>query len=133
MGGAVGLAILGSVMTNRFSSDFVAKLPETIKTLIPPQVLALMTHNPEVLVSPQAQDQLKTLLSQTGPQGAAIYQQTLGTLRQALNSGLAEVFAIALVITILAFVINFFLKEIPLRKQHVLAEGSGTTEKPIDN
>jgi hypothetical protein len=36
MGGAVGLAILGSVMTNRFTSDFNAKLPATIKTLIPP-------------------------------------------------------------------------------------------------
>jgi EmrB/QacA subfamily drug resistance transporter len=133
MGGAVGLAILGSVMTNRFTSDFNAKLPATIKTLIPPQALSLMAHNPEVLVSPQAQDQLKTLFSQAGPQGAALYQQTLGILRQALNAGLVEVFLIALVITVVAFVISFFLKEIPLRKQHVLADEPGTTEKPVDN
>jgi EmrB/QacA subfamily drug resistance transporter len=133
MGGAVGLAILGSVMTNRFTSDFNAKLPATIKTLIPPQELSLMAHNPEVLVSPQAQDQLKTLFSQAGPQGAALYQQTLGILRQALNAGLVEVFLIALVITVVAFVISFFLKEIPLRKQHVLADEPGTTEKPVDN
>jgi EmrB/QacA subfamily drug resistance transporter len=133
MGGAVGLAILGSVMTNRFTSDFIARLPATIKTLIPPQALSLMAHNPEVLVSPQAQDQLKTLFSQAGPQGAALYQQTLGILRQALNAGLVEVFLIALVITVVAFVISFFLKEIPLRKQHVLADEPGTTEKPVDN
>jgi EmrB/QacA subfamily drug resistance transporter len=133
MGGAVGLAILGSVMTNRFTSDFNAKLPATIKTLIPPQALSLMAHNPEVLVSPQAQDQLKTLFSQAGPQGAALYQQTLGILRQALNAGLVEVFLIALVITVVAFVISFFLKEIPLRKQHVLADEESTTEKPVDN
>jgi len=128
MGGAVGLAILGSVMTNRLASDFIAKLPATIKTIIPPQVLSLMAHNPEVLLDPQAQSQLETLFSQAGQQGAALYEQTLGTLRQALNAGLAEVFLIALIITVPAFVINFFLKELPLRKQHVLADEPGTTE-----
>jgi EmrB/QacA subfamily drug resistance transporter len=128
MGGAVGLAILGSVMTSRFTTDFIAKLPQTIKTLIPSQVLSLMAHNPEVLVSPQAQQQLQDLLSQ-GPQGTAIYHQTLGILRDALNAGLVEVFVIALAITVPAFIISFFIKEIPLRKQHVLAEEAGATEK----
>jgi EmrB/QacA subfamily drug resistance transporter len=132
MGGAVGLAILGSVMTNRFTTDFIAKLPETIKTLIPPQALSLMAHNPEVLVSTQAQDQLKNLLSQAGPQGATLYQQTLEILRQALNAGLAEVFLIALIVTAVAFVISFFVKELPLRKQHVLSDESGTGEKSAD-
>jgi len=132
MGGAVGLAILGSVMTNRFTTDFIAKLPTTIKALIPPQVLSLMAHNPEVLVSPQSQAQLQTLFSQAGQQGPALYQQTLSILRQALNSGLTEVFLIALVITLVAFVISFFLKEIPLRKQHVLAEEPSTTGNRSD-
>jgi len=133
MGGAVGLAILGSVMTNRLATDFIAKLPATIKTLIPPQVLSLMAHNPEVLLDPQAQSQLQTLFSQAGQQGAALYEQTLEILRQALNAGLAEVFLIALVITIPALVINFFLKEIPLRKQHVLADESGSVDESPDN
>jgi EmrB/QacA subfamily drug resistance transporter len=133
MGGAVGLAILGSVMTNRFTSDFIAKLPETIKTLIPPQMLSLMAQNPEVLISPQAQTQLQTLLSQAGQQEPALYQQTLSILRQALNSGLVEVFVIALAVTITAFVINFFIREIPLRQQHVLADKQSTTKKPLDN
>jgi len=127
MGGAVGLAILGSVMTGRFTTDFVAKLPETIKTLIPPQILSLIAHNPEVLVSPQAQTQLQNLLTQ-GPQGSALYQQTIGILRQALNAGLAEVFLIALIITVPAFIINFFLRKIPLRKEHALAEDSKSTD-----
>jgi EmrB/QacA subfamily drug resistance transporter len=133
MGGAVGLAILGSVMTNRFTSDFITKLPETIKAIIPPQTLSLMAHNPEVLVSAQSQDQLKNLFNQAGSQGAALYQQTMEILRQALNSGLAEVFVIALVITVVALVISFFQKEIPLRKQHVLADETSTTTNPPDN
>jgi hypothetical protein len=91
-----------------------------------------MARNPEVLVSTQAQDQLKNLFSQAGPQGATLYQQTLEILRQALNAGLAEVFLIALIVTAVAFVISFFVKELPLRKQHVLSDESGTSEKSVD-
>jgi len=133
MGGAVGLAILGSVMTNRFTSDFIGKLPETIKTLIPPQILSLMARNPEVLVSTQAQDQLKNLFSQAGPQGAALYQQTMEILRQALNAGLVEVFVIALAITVPALILSFFIKEIPLRKQHIRADEPNTAANLPDN
>ena len=122
MGGAVGLAIFGSVMTNRFASDFAAKLPETIKAVIPPQLLSSVTHSAQALLSFQVQDQLKALFSQFGQQGATFYEQTLQVLREALNSGLKEIFVIALIVTILTFIINLFLKEIPLRKQHVLAE-----------
>ena len=122
MGGAVGLAIFGSVMTNRFASDFAAKLPETIKAVIPPQLLSSVTNSAQALLSFQVQDQLKALFSQFGQQGATFYEQTLQVLREALNSGLKEIFIIALIVTILVFIINLFLKEIPLRKQHVLAE-----------
>jgi EmrB/QacA subfamily drug resistance transporter len=122
MGGAVGLAIFGSVMTNRFASDFAAKLPETIKAVIPPQLLSSVTHSAQALLSFQVQDQLKALFSQFGQQGATFYEQTLQVLREALNSALKEIFIIALIVTILTFIINLFLKEIPLRKQHVLAE-----------
>jgi EmrB/QacA subfamily drug resistance transporter len=126
MGGAVGLAIFGSVMTNRFASDFAAKLPETIKAIIPPEMLSSVTHSAQALLSFQIQDQLKALFSQFGQQGATFYEQTLQVLREALNSGLSEIFIISLVVTILVFIINLFLKEIPLRKQHVLTE-------PINN
>jgi EmrB/QacA subfamily drug resistance transporter len=126
MGGAVGLAIFGSVMTNRFASDFAAKLPEAIKAVIPQQLLSSVTHSAQALFSFQVQDQLKVLFSQFGQQGATFYEQTLQVLREALNYGLNEIFVIGLIVTILAFIINLFLKEIPLRKQHVLAE-------PIEN
>lgn len=122
MGGAIGLAIFGSVMTNRFASDFAAKLPETIKEIIPPQMLSSVTHSAQALLSFKVQDQLKALFSQFGQQGATFYEQTLQVLREALNSGLKEIFIIALIVTILVFIINLFLKEIPLRKQHVLTE-----------
>jgi EmrB/QacA subfamily drug resistance transporter len=122
MGGAVGLAIFGSVMTNRFASNFAAKLPETIKAIIPPQMLSSVTNSAQALLNFQIQDQLKALFSQFGQQGVVFYEQTLQVLREALNSGLREIFVIALIVTILVFIINLFIKEVPLRKQHVLTE-----------
>jgi EmrB/QacA subfamily drug resistance transporter len=132
MGGAIGLAIFGSVMTNRFASESITKLPEATKAIIPPELLSSVTHNAQALVSPQAQTQLRALFSQSGQQGEALYQQTLHTLREALNSGLTYVFLIALIVTIVTFIINLFIKEAPLRKQHVLAESTNDVNG-IDN
>ncbi len=132
MGGAIGLAIFGSVMTNRFASESITKLPEAAKAIIPPELLSSVTHNAQALVSPQAQTQLRALFSQSGQQGEALYEQTLHTLREALNSGLTYVFLIALFVTIITFIINLFIKEVPLRKQHVLAESTNDVNG-IDN
>jgi EmrB/QacA subfamily drug resistance transporter len=128
VGGTVGLSILGSIMTNRFASEFITKLPEAVKALIPPELLSSVTNNAQLLMSPQAQVQLESLLSQLGGQGSVLYAQTLQALREALNSGLTEVFLVAFVVTVLAFIINLSLKEVPLRKHHVLDE-SGNNQK----
>ena len=121
IGGSVGLAILGSVLNNRFATDFISGLPAIIKGLIPPDRLASLARNPQALVSPEAQVQLKNMLAQLGPQGATLFDQILQNLRQALSSALSEVFLIGLIVIAIAFVISFFVKEIPLRKQHMSA------------
>jgi EmrB/QacA subfamily drug resistance transporter len=122
IGGTVGLSIFGSIMSNRLASEFITKLPEAIRTLIPPELLSSITHNAQVLVSPEAQAQLQAVFSGMGEQGAALYDQTIRTLREALNSGLSQIFMVAFVIIVLAFITNLFIKEIPLRKQHMLDE-----------
>ena len=119
IGGAVGLAIFGSVMNNRFAYEFVSSLPPTIKAIIPPEQLASLAYNPQALVSPEAQAQLRSVLEQLGPQGGAFFEQLLNVLRQALASALSEVFLIGLVVVLIALVIHLFIKEIPLRKQHL--------------
>ena len=49
-------------------------------------------------------------------------------LRQALSLSLSEVFLVALVVTAAAFVINFFIKEIPLRRHHTMDNESAKKE-----
>jgi hypothetical protein len=124
IGGAFGLAIFGSIMNNRFASEFMAGLPAEAKTVIPPQQLDSLVHNPQALFSTNATDQLKSLFEQLGPQGAALFEQVMHTLKSALNSGITEVFLIALILVAVGWVANLFLKEIPLRKHY--GEGEGT-------
>ena len=122
IGGAIGLAVFGSVLNNRFAAEFMAAIPSTIKVIVPMNRLELLLHNPQALVSPEAQAQLKGIFAMLGTQGTAIYEQLLEALRQALSSALSMVFLIAFAVLIVAFVANFFITEIPLRKGHVLAE-----------
>ena len=118
IGGSVGLSILGSVMNNQFATKLISRLPATVEGVLPPDMLASLVHNPEALVSPEAQAELQGFLAQMGPQGSAIFEQILQSLRQALNSALSEVFLIGVFMLIFAFIVNLFIKEIPLRKEH---------------
>jgi EmrB/QacA subfamily drug resistance transporter len=120
IGGCIGLAVLGTIMTNQFATNFLAKIPEFIKSIVPVSTLTSMANNPEALVSADAQNQIQSFLAPLGSQGAAAFDQLLQSMRQSLSLALTQVFLIGLFIILIAFVLNFFLREIPLRKKHTL-------------
>jgi EmrB/QacA subfamily drug resistance transporter len=122
IGGSVGLAIFGSVINNRFAASFTSALSPSAKAMIPPQQLEFLVHNPQALVSVEAQTQLKQMFSMFGAQGTALFDQVLQVLRQALDFALTEVFLVGVGVLGAAFIVNLFIKEIPLRKQHVITE-----------
>jgi hypothetical protein len=105
-------------MNNRFAADFTASLPAQVKAVIPADQLSALASNPQALVSPDAQAQLAKMVSGAGTNGPAVLEQLLQTLRDALSSSLGHVFLIGMVIVAVSFVINAFIKEIPLRKTH---------------
>ena len=118
VGGAIGLAVYGSALNNRFASEFLAGLSAEAKGAIPQEALSTMVHNPQALVSTEAQAQLETFFGQLGSQGAMLYDEVLGSLKYALNAALTEIFFIGLIVMVVAWVANLFIKEIPLRKDH---------------
>jgi EmrB/QacA subfamily drug resistance transporter len=124
IGGAFGLAIFGSVMNNRFATEFLGGLSPQAEAVIPREQLVELAHNPQALSNTNAAEQLKSFFEQLGPQGTALFDQVMHTLRTALNSGITEVFFIALILVAVGWVVNLFLKEIPLRKHY--GEGAGT-------
>ena len=125
IGGSFGLALYGSVLNNQFAANFMKNLPGAVKTIVPPERLEFMVHNLQALVSPDAQAQFKSMFGAAGPQGAAIFEQVVQSLRQALSSSLSQVFFIGFIILMVGFIVNLFIKEVPLRKTHSFSESTG--------
>jgi len=87
MGGVFGLAIFGSVMTHRFSSEFVSNLSPDVKAVIPAETLDSLSENPQALLDPGARIELRAIFDQAGPQGEGLFQNVFDALREALNFG----------------------------------------------
>ncbi|MDO8472703.1 MAG: MDR family MFS transporter [Dehalococcoidia bacterium] len=130
IGSTVGLAIFGGVLTNRFASEFSARVPEAVKAVVPPETLSSLTSSAQALLNPNAQSGIKAAFDKMGPQGVTLYQQTVKALQEALAAALSEVFLICAGVIVIAFIANWFIKEIPLRTHHDM--GSGGSSKPIN-
>ena len=119
LGGSVGLAIFGSILNNRFASQFLGSIPAVVKTTIPADQLSSLAYNPQALVSVPAQAQLRDTFNVFGSQGQSLFDQMLQALRQSLSSAIGRVFLIALFVGIVSFIVCLFLKEIPLLKKYI--------------
>ncbi len=119
IGGAFGLAIFGSVMNNRFASELVNGISPAAKEIISPEPLDSLAHNPQALMSPEAAEQLWSFFEPFGEQGAALFEHVFEAMKLALSSAITQVFFIGFIVVAIAWVVNLFIKEIPLRKTHV--------------
>lgn len=120
VGGTVGLSIFGSMMSNRFATELAVRIPAEVKAVVPAAQLDAMVHNPQALFSAEAQSQLQGLFSQAGQGGTALFQNMLQALRQSLDTAIGHVFLFAFGALAFGFVVNFFIKEIPLRAHHTI-------------
>jgi EmrB/QacA subfamily drug resistance transporter len=118
IGGSVGLAIFGSVLNNSFASEMSTRIPASVAQAVPPAQLNSLLHNPQALLSPEAQAQLQGIVSKVGDPSGSLMQKVLQGLRESLALSIAHIFFYGLIIIGAAFIVNLFLKEIPLRSQH---------------
>ncbi|HLZ22255.1 MAG TPA: MDR family MFS transporter [Ktedonobacterales bacterium] len=138
MGGTVGLAVLGTIMSTTFASNLQASIPAPLKPYIPVSKLTNLNSG-----FGGGTASLKKILAHFGPQQAqALMQQLEMAIRSSFSSAVTEVFLIGAVMMLLSFAVTLFLKEIPLRKSntHRVAGGEaggvatgqpGETEQPI--
>ena len=112
IGGALGLAVLGSVMVNRFASGLDGALSATVKQAVPAEKLSDLSHNPQALMDPDAIGSIRETLGQTGPEVAELL---LAGLRSSLASAIGDIFVVTLAMTAVALVVTAFIKEVPLR------------------
>ena len=115
VGGALGLAVLGSYMASRFAAGLSDSLPAEVRRALPEEQLSEMSNNPQVLVNPEALAGLKTSLADGGEQGAEVLSILLTTLRESLAGAISDVFVLGAITLAVGFVATIFLKEVPLR------------------
>lgn len=130
MGSTIGLAVLGSVLTNSFASNLQANMPAALKPFIPVSKLTSIGSTQTNSSALQAQ------FAQFGPQGKVLYEQLMEAVKVSFASAVTEVFLIGAGMMIIAFIVTLFLREIPLRKSNhhhegASAGGEAATEEPL--
>jgi len=133
LGGTIGIAVMGTVMANNLKTN----LQDTMQNS--PVVKDLATLDPKVteqivgFANPQALMN-KPLLEQTEASLPAdvqpIFAQMIQGIRDALGDTLSTVFLTGTIVLVVAFLLVFFLKEIPLRTSNQ-ASPEGEKEEDI--
>ena len=111
IGGALGLALLGSLMADRFRNNLNESLPDDVTQSIGAERIAQISENPAAMVNPEAVSDLTSRLDLS----AGNVEILLGGLRNALASSLSSVFLVTFFVLVVAVVITFFLRDVPLR------------------
>ena len=117
IGSTMGVAVMGTIMTNDFQNGFQSNLPQVLTRLIPASRLAQLS-NPQILLTPDALTQMQHTFRTLGPQGLLLFQQLVNAIRVSLANALDNVFLLGFLVMVLGLVSVFFLREIPLRKSH---------------
>ena len=139
IGGTIGLAAMGSIMTSAYQPAFQNALPATIKRLasVQPAVAKFLGlfSNPEVLLQPDVKAQLFAGAQKQGPQAVAMLNQVIEAVKVGLTQGIHNVFILSLVLMVLGTITVLFLKEIPLRggSSQKQSETTGTEEPELES
>ena len=110
MGGSIGAAMFGAVLSNRFAVAFHRGIPPTLAAAVPPSVMASF-ENPQALMNPEMASQL----SAAGPEALQFMAPMLDVVRQALASAIQDVFLVGAILTATGFLFTLMLVDLPLR------------------
>lgn len=123
LGGTIGIAVMGTVMSNNLTHQLKAAMTSPSApdlTKLDPALAQQMAAfaNPQALMNKPLLNQTKASLP---ADALAIFNQMLDGIRDALGQTLSIVFLTGTIVLAVAFVLVFFLKELPLRTSNAAA------------
>lgn len=130
LGGTIGIAVMGTVMSNNLTKNLKEALQSANApdfSSVDPQLAQQMLSfaNPQTLMN-------KPLIEQTQASLPAdvqpLFVQMIDSIRDALGNTLSMVFLTGTLVLVVALLLVFFLKEIPLRTSN-----QGAAPKPEDS
>lgn len=103
VGGMMGLAVAGAVMTSSFSSELAAVISDRAAFALPEAWLSALQESPGKLLDPATAESLRAMLAQAGSAGAEEVARLFDSLQSALAAALSDVFTVLLVAAGLSF------------------------------
>jgi len=131
IGSTMGVAVMGTIMTNGFQNALQSNIPATLKRIIPADRLAQL-ENPQLLLAPDFVAKIQHNFAALGPQGLVIFRQLIEAIRLSLSTAITNVFFLGFIIMVLGFVTVLFLREIPLRKSNTAPVAEAPTSEGIN-
>jgi EmrB/QacA subfamily drug resistance transporter len=110
MGGTIGAAIFGAVLSNRFASALQSAISPEAAAAVPPQMMALL-RNPQALMNPEVSARMRA----AGPETLQLMAPMLVALKHALASAIADVFLWGAIVTAVGLAFVWRLVDLPLR------------------
>jgi len=134
LGGTIGIAVMGTMMQSSLAKNMKAAIPAggLDMTKLDPAVakqVAELANSDMLLNRPKMEGIIHSLQSDIQP----LVNQMMETVRDALSSALSMVFLSGAVLLVVALILTFFLREIPLRTSNKMPpeevkEGAGSVE-----
>ena len=109
LGGSIGVAVIGAIVTNVYTSKLAASVPAPLKPYVNVNQLANLSSNNGSAIN------TKAALAHIGPQAVALFQQLATNVKESFVSSITLAFTIGMFMMIAAFVASLFLREIPIR------------------
>jgi len=130
IGGTIGLAAMGSLMTSAYLPAFKSALSNSLgKLQLPPAILqpvqarfVAIFNNPQILLSPDALSKMHAAAAAQGQQGLVVFNIAIDAVKIGLAQGIHNVFILSTGLMIAGLIAVFFLKEIPLRGKPTVEE-----------
>jgi len=124
LGGTIGIAVMGTVLSTSLKNNLteLAKSPDAVDlSKLDPATAAQFAQfsNPQLLTNQPALEKLHQSLP---ADMQATFTKFIDTLREALSSSLSTVFLTGALILVVAVVLTYFIKEIPLRTSNKAPE-----------
>jgi EmrB/QacA subfamily drug resistance transporter len=117
IGATIGVAVMGTIMTNAFQSDLQSNMPQALTRLASARHLPLaQLQNPQLLLAPDVVAKIQHGFAAFGAQGLALFGQLIEAIRVSLSSAITTVFFLGFIILLLGLFSVLFLREIPLSK-----------------
>src|SRR5215469_16581569 len=119
IGSTIGVAVMGTIMTNAFQSNLQSNMPQALTRLAAARHVPLAEfQNPQLLLAPDVVAKIQHGFTAFGAQGLTLFQQLIEAIRVSLSSAITNVFFLGCIIMLLGLFSVLFLREIPLRKSN---------------